>query len=369
MEETSTVLAQQLPEEIFFEILLRLPVKSLLKFRSVSKSWLSLISSPLFNKTHVNFSLNNPQMTDYRLAVVASVSKLGRICNIYNMGFEKDSFFTVVKHSNPAKSLSLSAKILGSCNGLICLTSDKFTLMLFNPCTGNFNVFPDSMLKDNGGGCYVRYGFGYDVSNEDYKVVKIFSFPLAEGRYENMVKVYSLKDKSWSIIEGFNSGNINGKLGVFVNGALHWEVCYSYCSSDCWEIVTLDLAAGQYGKIALPRYEDEGIYWTLGVSRGYLVACCNYEPKKADMWVMKEYGVEKSWTKLVTMSLPVDRRDYISPLFVTEKGDEVLLQLGAELMQYNTRNASFKRLDDFMSGDFRQVQMATYFESIASPHI
>lgn len=95
-------------------------------------------------------------MTDYRLAVVASVSKLGRFCNIYNMGFEKDSFFTMVKHSNPAKSLTLSAKILGSCNGLICLTSEKLTLMLFNPCTGNFNVIPDTVLKDYSGGCYGR---------------------------------------------------------------------------------------------------------------------------------------------------------------------------------------------------------------------
>nr|XP_009768767.1 PREDICTED: uncharacterized protein LOC104219744 [Nicotiana sylvestris] len=128
-------------------------------------------------------------------------------------------------------------------------------------------------------------------------------------------------------------------------------------------------SGGKYGKIALPSYEDEGIYWTLGVSRGYLVACCNYKPKKADMWIMKEYGVEKSWTKLVTMSLPVDRRDSVLPLFVTENGDEVLLQLGAEVTQYNSKNASFKRLDDFMSGDFRQVQMTTYFESLASPHI
>lgn len=175
-----------------------------------------------------------------------------------------------------------------------------------------------------------------------------------------MVKIYSLKAKSWSTIEGFNSGYINGKLGVFVNGALHWDTCYSKINYS-WEIVTLDLAAGKYGKIALPSYEDEGIYWTLGVSRGYLVACCNYKPKKADMWIMKEYGVEKSWTKLVTMSLPVDRRDSVLPLFVTENGDEVLLQLGAEVTQYNSRNASFKRLDDFMSGDFRQVQMATYF--------
>ncbi|MCD7466557.1 hypothetical protein HAX54_003371 [Datura stramonium] len=369
MEETSEGLTF-LPQEVIFEILLRLPVKSLLKFRCVSKSFLSLLSTPLFREAHINFNSKKPKMTDYKLAVVASVSGLGRICHVYNMGSENSSL-TVARHSCPAKSLSLSARILGSCNGLICLTSDTFTLMLLNPCTGKFNIFPDSMLRNKGGGCYVRYGFGYDASVEDYKVVKIFSFPQIEGRHENVVNVYSLKANSWSTIQGFSSGSLNGKLGVFANGALHWEARQSHCSSGFWEIVTLDLAVMRYGKIALPSYEDDGgIYWTLGVSRGYLVACCNYEPNSADMWMMKEYGVEKSWTKLVTISSPVDRWDYISPLFVAEENcDEVLLQLGEVITLYNSRNASFKRLEGYPSGDFHQVQVAIYFETLASPHI
>ncbi|KAL3325750.1 hypothetical protein AABB24_036796 [Solanum stoloniferum] len=375
MEQTSEG-STILPQEIIFEILLRLPVKSLLKFRCVSKSWFFLLSNPVFSKTHVDFCLKNPKLTDYRLAVVASVYGLGRKCNFYNMGFENPCL-SLARNSCPAKSLAISARILGSCNGLICLTSDSFTVMLLNPCTGKFNVFPDSMLRSNGGGgggsgvgCFIRYGFGYDASFEDYKVVKIFSFPHIEGRYENMVNVYSLKAQSWKMIEGFNSGSLNGKVGVFLNGALHWEACHSHCSGSFWEIVTLNLAAERYGKIALPSYEDGGVYWTLSVSRGYLVGCCNYEKNKADVWVMKEYGVEESWTKLVTISLPVDRRAYILPLFVAENCDEFLLQLGEELALYNSRDGSYKRLDGYSSGDyFRQAQATTYFESLASPHM
>ncbi|XP_055809073.1 F-box/kelch-repeat protein At3g23880-like [Solanum dulcamara] len=373
MEETSEG-SSILPQELIFEIFLRLPVKSLLKFRCVSKSWLFLLSNPLFSKTHVDFCSKTPKFTDYRLAVVSSVSGLGRICHFYNMGFD-NSCLNVAKHTCPAESLDLSARILGSCNGLICVTSNSFTLTVLNPCTGMFNVFPDSMLRNNGrggggGGCYIRYGFGYDVSVEDYKVVKIFSIPQIEGRYENMVNVYSLKAKSWKMIEGFNSGNLNGKVGVYVNGALHWEVRHSHYSGGFWEIVTLNLAAERYGTIALPSYEDEGVYWTLGVSRGYLVGCCNYEQNKGDVWVMKEYGVEKSWTKVVTISLPVDRWAYILPLFVAENCDEFLLQLGEELALYNSRDGSFTRLDGYTSGGgFRQVQAVTYFESLASPHI
>ncbi|KAF3625040.1 putative NADP-dependent alkenal double bond reductase P2-like [Capsicum annuum] len=219
------------------------------------------------------------------------------------------------------------------------------------------------------GGCYVRYGFGYDASVDDYKVVKIFSFSQSEGRYENMVNVYSVKAKSWKVIEGFSSGTLNGKLGVFANGVLHWEACDIRCSRVVWEIVTLDLAVERYGKIALPSYEDGGVYWTLGVSMGYLVGCCNYEPNKADVWVMKQYGVEKSWTKLVTISLPVNRRAYISPLYVEENCDEFLLQFGEEITRYNSRDGSFNRVDGYMPSDLRQVQVATYFESLASPHV
>ncbi|CAN4117520.1 unnamed protein product [Withania somnifera] len=255
-------------------------------------------------------------MTRYRLVVVATISRVAKICNIYKMGYENSSL-TVSKLNFLPKSLTLSW-ILGSCNGLICLTSHSFTLMILNPCTGKFNVFPDSMLKHKGG-CNIRYGFGYDASFDDYKVVKIFSFNQIEGRYENRVKVYSLKAKSWKIIQGFNSGYINAKLAMCVNGVLHWEACLG----DSWEIVTLNLATERDEKIELPGYEGGGIYWTLGVSRGYLVGCCNYEQNKADVWI----------------------------LF------------------YNSSDKSFKRLEDHTSSDYRQVQVVTYFESLALPQI
>ncbi|KAK4706724.1 hypothetical protein R3W88_033688 [Solanum pinnatisectum] len=56
-----------LPAELVIEILSRLPVKSLLKFRSVSKSWLSIISRPKFIKTHLRVSIDNKKCTHHRL--------------------------------------------------------------------------------------------------------------------------------------------------------------------------------------------------------------------------------------------------------------------------------------------------------------
>lgn len=49
MGKTSAASGRSIPEDIEFEILTRLPVKSLCRFRCVCSRWLSIISSPRFN--------------------------------------------------------------------------------------------------------------------------------------------------------------------------------------------------------------------------------------------------------------------------------------------------------------------------------
>ncbi|KAK1381287.1 hypothetical protein POM88_028031 [Heracleum sosnowskyi] len=61
-----------LPEELILEILQWLPVISLLQFRSVSKLWLSLISSIDFIKTHVLKSVKDPNFAHFKLILSSS---------------------------------------------------------------------------------------------------------------------------------------------------------------------------------------------------------------------------------------------------------------------------------------------------------
>ncbi|CAL5336658.1 unnamed protein product [Camellia sinensis] len=54
-------MSDYIPNELIIEILVRLPVQSLLRFTSVCKSWHSLITNPSFITKHLNlFSINLP---------------------------------------------------------------------------------------------------------------------------------------------------------------------------------------------------------------------------------------------------------------------------------------------------------------------
>ncbi|XP_059312506.1 F-box/kelch-repeat protein At3g23880-like [Lycium ferocissimum] len=78
LSKDSVLSMPNLPAELITEILLNLPVKSLLKFRSVSKSWLELISSNEFVKTHLLLSASNKNYTHHGLMFkVASTSVQG----------------------------------------------------------------------------------------------------------------------------------------------------------------------------------------------------------------------------------------------------------------------------------------------------
>ncbi|PHT39293.1 hypothetical protein CQW23_22866 [Capsicum baccatum] len=156
-----------LPPELITEILSRLPVKSLLKFRCVSKSWLALISSPEFINTHLIVSANNKEYLHHRLM-------LSFVQPEYNL---KDCSLGSLLDGNVTEAFDLdypmkiphkSVWIVGSVNGLICLAIEENDLFIWNPSIRKFKKLPDSrpMLRC---GYYFMYGFGYDKVYDDYK--------------------------------------------------------------------------------------------------------------------------------------------------------------------------------------------------------
>ncbi|GKC73650.1 ribonuclease H [Tanacetum coccineum] len=101
---------------------------------------------------------------------------------------------------------------ISSCNGLLCnviVVSGSCTIFIWNPSTRRVNRLPSSGEFSNthfefGFGFdeleyfnpYVGFGFWYDESNDDYKVVELTSDHPIHG-LKTRVKIYSLKSGYW----------------------------------------------------------------------------------------------------------------------------------------------------------------------------
>ncbi|PHT43878.1 hypothetical protein CQW23_17903 [Capsicum baccatum] len=148
------------PAEILTEILSRLPVKSLMRFKSVLKSWCSLISSPEFTKYHLSLSANNNKdFTNHSVMLRIAQPELNlKECPI----MEETNLDYDMKKSG------IDCVIEGSVNGLICLVNEAKELFLWNPAIRKYKKLPDfrTKWKDDG---QCTYGFGYDYIHDDYK--------------------------------------------------------------------------------------------------------------------------------------------------------------------------------------------------------
>ncbi|KAG5549753.1 hypothetical protein RHGRI_014903 [Rhododendron griersonianum] len=222
---------------------------------------------------------------------------------------------------------------VGCCDGLVCIAIER-EVCIWNPSTRKSKSLPS-----DGTSCHylARYGFGYDDTIDDYKVVGFFG-DVSKGRYEVEVKVYTLRSDSWKKIGGFphNLSTLNG-LGTFVNGALHWIVTMK----SNMIIVSLDLAKETFAEVLQPDYRDGHWYETLFVLNGCLGMLCGNNAC-ADIWVMEQYGIRESWTNLVV----IPRVPYLSgypyspPLCILKNG-EILLKNDVHLVRYNPKDGTF----------------------------
>ncbi|KAL2504685.1 F-box/kelch-repeat protein [Abeliophyllum distichum] len=121
-----------LPPELIFDIISRLPVKSLVQFRCVCKSWLSLIYSHEFAKTHLKIS-SKKNRGEPDILAFGRCTEHGVTLHSCNL----DSFMHETKSMNAAKiyddTMVSSLWMIGSINRLICLSVRLNEIFMWNP--------------------------------------------------------------------------------------------------------------------------------------------------------------------------------------------------------------------------------------------
>ncbi|XP_006358425.1 F-box/kelch-repeat protein At3g23880-like [Solanum tuberosum] len=348
-----------LPEELVTEILSRLPVKSLLKFMCVSKSWLALISSPEFVKTHLSLNANNNEYTRHKVMMFERTAYTFRDCSVSCL-FNNSSIRA--NNLDYPRQVPCCFYMVGSVNGLICLVSQLKEFFLWNPSIRKYKKLSNSKTKTNL--VYSVYGFGYDEFHDDYKVVVIFIIRRDDFSLQIEVKEYSLKSDSWRTVDNCPSITPLQQSGMFVNGKLHWVSIIDLKRN----IISFDLAYGKWGEMELPCYWNGGRGEVLSLGSDRLVFCDCDEIYMLDVWLMKEYGVKESWMKMFTIKIPQDQlvyRNLGQICLHMASGSEILVVFGSSFMIYNTKGDPLRSSKIINSNNWDEARI--YIESLVWP--
>lgn len=297
-----------LPSEIALDIISRLPITSLIQFRFVCQSWHTLAHDPHLANLHLSRTANdNPYLIfhcDYPIRnQLYFAESFGR----------DDEFEGIVRKIHTPFSTSMPEfNVIGSCNGLLCLSDSLFNdaIYIYNPFTRNYKELPESTrFQDQ----QVLFGFGFHPTTNEYKVLKIVYYRnpsnvLWRRRFRNRdntqseVQVYSFCSKTWRSI-----GAVPYQLerrsseAVLVSGRLHWVSRPGrYNGVRGRIIISFDLANEHFYEVPKPDFGGLRSYnynYHLAVLGGCLSAAVYCSNGKLEIWVMKDYGVKDSWIK------------------------------------------------------------------------
>ncbi|KAK1400523.1 F-box domain-containing protein [Heracleum sosnowskyi] len=330
-----------LPKELLAEILVRLPVKYILRCRCVLKSWNSFIKSPVFvglqldyqkqlisahhNHHYPKYLLFQNRVT-FDLTLRFDRVKCEKYCILQFLpGFSVNTWFALAY-------------------GLICastiLDDDKFynrNIYLWNPLVNKYKTIPDSPLpcKQNWK-AWEALAFGFLPEVNDFVVIHIIKPCLPVHPHSVVIGVYSLNTDSWKkssqdnvFISGI-SGNHDDV--VFVNGAAFWVGANSNKKKT---LMCFDTKTDILSEISLPdsvAYEPfVPVIHPFGQSIAYFI--WKEGVIHFDMWVLKYAHMnEFTWEKKMCVTPSEDVEEEV--LGVRNNGDPILAK-SKHLISYN----------------------------------
>jgi len=342
-----------LPSHLTTHILLKLPIKSLLICRCVCKIWNKLITEPTFAKLQFE-----------RAPVSLMIRKLYMSRNLYLLECDPEKFEfgsnnrvklepTIKLPLRGAKSyLEINGvgsdnidcitnhhkfSIVNSCNGLLCLSEpcSKNPLVICNPATREFIRLPEASydwLKMPRVQPKVQAGFGFQPKTNEYKVVILWKKHVQQTNYwvfERVVlEIHTLGTPSWRNVE------VDPQISFWslmyptcVNGALHWIIyedlqqksilCFCFESERLQSFPSPPYVFGNHDNRipdTMSTRLEANMSIRLGELKGFLYICDGSSFENVIMWVMKEYGIGESWTKVYTIDASVAPLGLVGPV-------------------------------------------------------
>ncbi|KAI3881662.1 hypothetical protein MKX03_030655 [Papaver bracteatum] len=275
--ETSAVLPD-VPQVIVYEIMSRLPVKSLMRFKCVCKNWQSVIlKDDLFIDLHLSRS---------KAASSVSLLRVGELKNIEYcfismellLSSEEDGHLAAVGATSAWKYPFPIDKMCSFCtaNGLLCVMDIvEYSVCVYNISTRESTPWIKSTFikqrqeEDKKQELHKdfflnKFGFGYDPVTKEHKVIALWKYYALDGlgttTYELGCEVLTVIDNTWRRIDAIVPplrGNCSyfdyAGESVHASGFIYWLHSHYPCEEPC--IIQFDVSSEKFKKmkILLPK--------------------------------------------------------------------------------------------------------------------
>ncbi|KAL3615093.1 hypothetical protein CASFOL_040754 [Castilleja foliolosa] len=351
-----------IPWDSWHEIFVRLPAKSLLRCRAVSKAWRAFIDDGCFVKAYTKRQLT-PTTSKNVIIHNSAGPPFHPFCslNLDALNFHGSSLQTVAVTPLDSTQCDRLNFPVAACDGLMLIAPSKpeQKWQIRNPSTNESLDLPQPDSRR-----YAATGLGYDKSSDDYKAVVIDYHCRRPGDGESEVyvyrtQIYSLKSDSWRSIADFPGHSMWGPSGpgVYMCGSLNW-VNFISRVQNYEMMIALDLGAETYRELRVPnvRYRPKEMcqnrYLDV-LDSGRLIMTDHsftYDNKlqNFDVWVMQDYEADDSWVRCYSVEgvFGVARNVYHGLRFVAFMADklQLLLQDGWGFYLHDVQTSSVRRL-------------------------
>lgn len=291
---------RELPFELVVEILTRVPVKDLLRFRCVCKSWRSLFKEERFWRQHMTHAPTRIVSFGWEDTLHGrfSESEMKMILEEVKINVGDDIAW-----------LTDATAVVGHAHGLLCLYFQGNVFGLWNPSLRELRTIHPPHLYT-----WYEMGFGYDPSSQDYKLVLVLKTQ-GEGSRSSQALVLSLKSGAYRMIDCLCLENFDmvhsTTAGTRVGQIIYWQV-WGDNLKVTEKLLSFDLVSERFNLCPRPRPSNRGIGFprliaglrgdgglsTVGVddmssSGGLIVWSAQHDAA----------GRIKSWSKICSLSL------------------------------------------------------------------
>ncbi|KAL0671419.1 hypothetical protein Bca4012_034123 [Brassica carinata] len=320
----------ELPHGLIRDILEKLPVKSLLRFKSVSTQWKSTIESAYFKKKQLLYSqLQDPDILITnrfegedkehvtRMFTIGSsdLIKLPNVCPVP----------MPIPLENKKSSICYTYSVCG-CDGMICYYNYYTCIYLVNPNTRWLRSVPqaghqEAALKvmnkmgtwtEDNDGILCNLGFGKDKFTGRYKLVWLynsFEFTLSNA---TVCEVYDFNNtNTWRYVTASPVRIFDEQAPVHLDGSLYWFTD-EYITDT--KVLSFDIHTEKFHMIAEAPFFEVGEKEIIMCTLNNRLCVSQKEWPKQEIWSLN--NSDMTWEKIYSLDLQTDYdwfTDYLPP--------------------------------------------------------